>query len=56
MSDGEKVFAVGFEFQERADGGEFVELRVVFKDLLGIVGTAGSELDVTDDGRPVARA
>src|SRR4029077_18638383 len=56
VSDSEKVFLVGFEFQERADGGEFVELRVVLKDLFGIVGTAGSELDVADDRRPVARA
>ena len=26
-----------------------VELRVVFEDLLGIVGAAGSEFDVADD-------
>jgi len=32
-----------------------VELRVVFKDLLGIVAAAGSELDVADDRGPVAR-
>src|SRR5258707_4515589 len=55
MRDGEKVFAVGLEFQQGADGDELVELRIVFEDLLGIVAAAGSELDVADDWRPVAR-
>src|SRR5208337_1405202 len=55
VRDGEKEFAVGLELQEGADGGELLELRVVLEDLLGVVVPAGSEFEVADDGRPVAR-
>src|SRR5216683_1087596 len=43
-------------FQERADGDQSLNLRIVLKNLLQIVRAARSNLKIADDRRPVARA
>src|ERR1700676_957589 len=52
---GKEKFAVRAHLKQRADGGDFLDLRVVLENLFGIIAAAGSELQVADDGRPVAR-
>src|SRR5882762_9976655 len=53
---GDEEFPIGFYFQERADGDKPLDLRVVLKNLLEIVRAARSDLEIAEDGRPVARA
>src|SRR6266704_2138139 len=55
MGDGGEKFPIGLHFQERADGDEPLEMRIVLKNLLQIVSASGSDLEIADDGRPVAR-
>src|SRR5216683_6230557 len=55
MGDGSEKFPIRLHFQERADGDEPLEMRIVLKNLLQIVSASGSDLEITDDGRPVER-
>src|SRR6266851_1734745 len=47
-------FPIRLHFQERTDGDESLNLGIVLKNLLQIVVSAGSDLEIADDRRPVA--
>src|SRR5882724_12463665 len=50
---GEK-FGVWLHFDERADRRDFLKLRIVLENLLGVVFSARSDFDVADDRRPIS--
>jgi len=50
---GEK-FGVWLHFNERADRRDFLKLRIVLENLLGVVFSARSDFDVADDRRPIS--
>ena len=54
VGEGGEEFTVRLHFQEGADGDEPIDLSIVLEDLFDVVGAAGSDLDIADDGRPVA--
>src|ERR1700722_17337003 len=54
VGDGGEKFTVRFDFQERANRDETLDLRFVLEDLLQVVETAGGDLEIADDRRPVA--
>src|SRR6266851_7901006 len=54
VSSSNKEFPIRLYLQERADGDQSLNLGVVLKNLFQIVGPAGSDLEIADDGRPVA--
>src|SRR5690348_10125086 len=56
VSNRREEFTVGLHFQKGADGDQALDLRVVLKDLFEIIEAARSDLEVADDGRPIARA
>ena len=53
VRDGGEELAVGLHFEKSADSGDFLEIGVILKYLLGIVAPAGSDPEIADDGRPV---
>jgi len=55
MGDGGEEFAVGLYFEERADGDEALDLRIVLENLFEIVKAARCDPKIADDGGPVAR-
>src|SRR5277367_813020 len=56
VGDGGEKLAVGFHFDECADGDEALDLRVVLEDLFQVVAATGSDGEIADDGGPVAGA
>ena len=54
VGDGGEEFAVRLHLQKRADGDEPLNLSIVLEDLLDVVFAAGHDLEIADDGRPVA--
>ena len=55
MGEGGEEFAVGLYFEERADGDEALNLRIVLENLFEVVDAARSDPKIADNGRPVAR-
>src|SRR5580658_3073755 len=56
VGDGGEELAVRLDLEERANGREALNLRIVLEDLFKVVEAAGSDLEIADDGRPIARA
>src|SRR4029077_19505757 len=48
MGNGGEEFAVGLDLDQRANDGDFVELRVKLEQILGIKQAAGGDLEVAD--------
>src|SRR6266568_2512130 len=50
-----KKFAVRLRLNQRANGHKSLILRVVLENLLEVIRAAGRDLEITHDGRPIAR-
>src|SRR6266852_863318 len=53
VGGGEEELAIRLDFQQGADGREFLQLWIVFQYLFGVVMAAGSKFHVADDRRPI---
>src|SRR5262249_20457771 len=54
MGHCEIKLAIGLELQQGAEGGDLVELGIIFDDLLGVEPSTRREFQIADNGRPVA--
>lgn len=54
VGEGREEFTVRLHFQKGADGDEPIDLSIVLEDLFNVILTTRHDLDIADDGRPVA--